>query len=403
MITAFLRPLPGLISLSVAVVAMGPAPVLSADRGEVLPLLAGSELPGDPPRIRLAELPSVPCKHVLVSDARESGGFHGHNHLMRTPNGLWLMWSDGPGLENLAGQRVRLAFTADGVRWSEPGFLTPEPPVSGPASPHYGTHSPLGFRWLARGFWHREGELLGLASLDEAAELYGPSLQLRAFRLDPKTEDWHEAGIVRERAVCLSAPRRLPGGPWMTVVRPSTPEDARPRFLRGGAAALDAWTAVPVPASPRLGSANAALWWRSSDGNLLALFRSAEKSGALFRARSSDLGRTWSPPVRTNFPPVTALEGIRLSDGRFALLSLLETEDRDILLLSLSENGRVFSRMLRLLDDRELTDPALAEFGDHLFVAFSRGRQTVELLHVPREHLQQTPGRPSGDSPKMSR
>ncbi len=49
-------------------------------------------------------------------------------------------------------------------------------------------------RYIARGFWKRDGELLALASLDEAAGFFGPSLELRAFRFDAKTQSWSDAG-----------------------------------------------------------------------------------------------------------------------------------------------------------------------------------------------------------------
>ncbi len=39
-------------------------------------------------------------------------------------------------------------------------------------------------RYISRGFWQREGELLALASLDEAAGFFGPGLALHAFRFE---------------------------------------------------------------------------------------------------------------------------------------------------------------------------------------------------------------------------
>jgi hypothetical protein len=106
------------------------------------------------------------------------------------------MWSDGPGIEDQVGQRVKFATSADGLKWSEPRFITPVVPGSGPDSPHYGKRTDQGMRWISRGFWKREGELLALASLDEAAGFFGKSLELRAFRFHKAAGEWREAGLV---------------------------------------------------------------------------------------------------------------------------------------------------------------------------------------------------------------
>ena len=82
------------------------------------------------------------------------------------------------------GQRGKFATSRDGVRWSDSAFLTPTPPDSEVGSEFYGTRSDKGMRYISRGFWQREGELLALASLDEAAGFFGPGLALHAFRFE---------------------------------------------------------------------------------------------------------------------------------------------------------------------------------------------------------------------------
>jgi hypothetical protein len=106
------------------------------------------------------------------------------------------MWSDGPGVEDRVGQRVKFSTSPDGLTWSKAEFLTPEPPCSGINSEFYGTCTNQGMRWIARGFWKRDNELLALASLDEAAEFFGPSLELHAFRLNTETSLTDSLGVV---------------------------------------------------------------------------------------------------------------------------------------------------------------------------------------------------------------
>src|ERR1041384_7920701 len=172
-------------------------------------MLAGPWVPDDPHRLDFDKLPRVPSQHAVISDVHASGsspaslekrkgGVNQHNYLAHHNGKFWAMWSDGPGIEDRVGQRVRFATSPDGLNWSTPQFLTPVPPHSGTDSPHYGTRTDKGFRYISRGFWQREGELLALASLDEAAGFFGKSLELLAFRLKAADEAWEDAGPVLE-------------------------------------------------------------------------------------------------------------------------------------------------------------------------------------------------------------
>jgi hypothetical protein len=54
-------------------------------------------------------------------------------------------------------------------------------------------------RYIARGFWVRAGQLLALASLDEAAGVFGPSLALHAFRWRGEGKKWEHIGVVQHQ------------------------------------------------------------------------------------------------------------------------------------------------------------------------------------------------------------
>ncbi|MFN9972545.1 MAG: hypothetical protein ACK58T_21910, partial [Phycisphaerae bacterium] len=94
-------------------------------------------------------------------------------------------------------------------------YLSPEPPGSGPDSEFYGTRTDKGFRWIARGFWKRGKELLALASLDEAAEFFGPALQLNAFRFEEQTGKWQDLGVISKNTINNFPPEKTPDGKWM--------------------------------------------------------------------------------------------------------------------------------------------------------------------------------------------
>ena len=140
-------------------------------------MLTGSWVPNDPHKLDFNLLPKITSQHSVVSDVRQSNGVNQHNYLIHYHGKFWIMWSDGPGVEDRVGQRVAYATSSDGVDWSAPKYITPYPPNSNPNSPLYNTRDDKGFRYISRGFWQRGKELLALVSLDEADKFFGPGLK----------------------------------------------------------------------------------------------------------------------------------------------------------------------------------------------------------------------------------
>jgi hypothetical protein len=357
-------------------------------------MLSGAWLPEDPHQLDFKALPRVPSAHVVISDVRASGsptgkldhkngGVNQHNYLAHHDGQFWAMWSDGPGIEDRVGQRVKFATSHDGLTWHEPQFLTPIPPNSGPDSPHYATRTDKGMRWIARGFWKRDGDLLALASLDEAAGFFGQSLQLRAFRFDKNSDTWQDAGLVFDNTINNFPPIQLRTGDWMMSRRKFDYKTSGVHFLVGGVKALDDWQSFPVLGSASELKAEEPDWWILPDHTLAAVFRDNRRSGFLYRAFSTDDGRTWSKPVKTNFPDATSkISGLRLNDGRYVLVSNPNPKRRDPMTLAISEDGLVFTKMLYLVGGRHIDYPHVIEHGDSLFIAFAGGKQSVEVLKV---------------------
>lgn len=362
-------------------------------------MLEGEWVPSETRRIDFEKLPRVPSEHVVISDVRASerpiqkldkkqGGVNQHNYLVYHDGKYWAMWSDGPGIEDRVGQRVKYATSTDAIKWDTPQFLTPEPPRSGLGSEFYGTRSPRGMRWIARGFWVRDDELFALVSLDEAAGFFGPSLELHAFRFDGDDGAWKEAGIVYDDAINNFPPKRLPNGQWMMSRRAHDYNKTGVHFLVGGTNAIDEWESYPVLGSSSVLSAEEPLWWTLPDGNLMALFRDNRRGGYLYRSFSVDEGRTWSKPVQTNFPDATSkIHGLSLSDGRYVLVSNANPRKRDPLTLSISDDGIVFNKMGYLVGGRHVDYPFVMEHDGHLLVAFAGGKQSVEVLRIRLEDL----------------
>ena len=349
-------------------------------------MLAGDWAPQDAHAIDFTALPRIPSTHVVVSDARPHKGVNQHNYLLHHGGRFWVMWSDGPGIEDRVGQRVKFSRSDDGLEWDTPRYLTPPPPGSGVGSPYYNTRSDKGFRYISRGFWVREGQLLALASLDEADGFFGAGLALHAFRYREETDDWEDAGVVYENTINNFPPKRIPTGQWMMSRRTY---DRHVYFLVGGEQTLDVWESYPAVyyGDTRL-KAEEPYWWVLPGGHLMALYRDNNKSGYLFRSFSVDHGRSWSAPTKTNFPDAASkFNGLQLRDGRFVLVSNANPKQRDPLVLSVGDNGMVFNRMGYLVGGRRVDYPHVIEEGDYLLVAFSGGKSTVEVLKIKTADL----------------
>jgi hypothetical protein len=346
-------------------------------------MLAGDWVPDDSHEIDLAGLPRVPSQHVVVNDVRAAKGVNQHNYLVHHGGRFWAMWSDGPAREDRVGQRVKFATSEDGLKWSQPKFLTPPPLGSDKDSEFYGKWTRKGLRYISRGFWQREGELLALASLDESGGFFGPSLALRAFRLNTTDHTWEDAGVVFDDTINNFPPKKLRNGQWMMSRRPHNYKITGVHFLVGGTEAIDKWESFPVLGSESELSAEEPLWWTLPDRNLMALFRDNRRSGYLYRSFSIDNGRTWSKPVQTDFPDATSkLNGLRLSNGKYVLVSNANPRKRDPLVISISNDGMVFDRMGYLVGGRHVDYPHVIEHDGHLLVAFASGKQTVEILRI---------------------
>lgn len=343
-------------------------------------------LPADPHAIDFAGLPRIPATHAVVSDVRPQKGVNQHNYLIHHDGRFWAMWSDGPRVEDMVGQVVKYSTSLDGLKWSEAKFVTGYPPGSGPASPHYNTRRKEGLRYISRGFWVREGRLLALVSLDEAADFFGPSLELRAFQWNPVAGAWEDGGMVQKDAINNFPPQKLPTGEWAMTRRRHDYKETGVDLLIGGVKALNDWVSVPVvrgAGGDITLKAEEPIWWALPDRNLVALFRDNGRSGYIFRAFSADAGRTWSRPVQTDFPDARSkLYGFRLKDGRYALVSNSNPKKRDPLTLALSDDGLVFNHLFYVVGGRHIDYPHMIEHGDFLYIAHSGAKGSVEVQRI---------------------
>lgn len=348
-------------------------------------MLEGKWLPPDPATIDFNRLPRLPkSDHVIVHDVRDQDGHrvNQHNYLVHFDGLYWIMWSDGPGESRTAPgqhrdrvpghdrqrQKVSYATSKDGLSWSGVKDITDTPPA-----PH---------GWIARGFWVREGKLLALVSSYIAPHYSGAGLALHAFEWDKAGRKWNHLGIAYENTLNNFPPAKLPSGEWMMSRRDSL---QNVYIMYGGVKAYNQWESVPVMKYKRNDfKAEEPCWWLLPDNKrLAALYRDNKRSGYIYRSFSDDNGKTWTDPVKTNFPDATSkFNAVRLKDGRYVMVSNPNPKKRDPMTLAISDDGIVFNKMIYLVGGRHIDYPDIMEHDGFIFVAFASAKQTVEVIRV---------------------
>lgn len=374
-----------------AIAVVTAATIASANDFESTVMLSGEWLPADTHQIDYGKLPRIPVKHAILSDVRDKAGtrVHQHAYLEHYKGRYWAMWSDGPGQpkagatadqhrnivpgHDLADTRNSFATSEDGLHWTPPSDLTGPPRIE-----NYG--------WIARGFWKRDGELLALSSHFHAPGYAGKGLSLEAFRWDGS--EWIAHGTVFDDSMNNFPPKRLPSGEWMMTRRD---HQRQVSVMIGGTRAFNDWKVHPLAAYDSQGRPEEPYWYTLPDNRtIVGLIRDNGGSKFLLRTVSRDNGKTWSRIVRTNFPDATSKFFVhRTSRGYYVLVSNSNPRARNPLTLAVSEDGLTFSQLYWLVGGRHVDYPHIIEHNDQLLIAFSVAKQTMEVVKVSLDELEQ--------------
>lgn len=343
----------------------------------------------DPKAIDFTKLARVPSKHAVISDVRDQHGKRVNQHAYVAHHGgrYWAMWSDGPGVpkapparqrnrppgHDQPGTRVSFATSTDGLKWTEPRDLSGPPRRPG-------------FGWIARGFWNRDGELLALASHFNAPTYPGEGLSLEAFRWDTDSDAWVAHGTARDDTLTNFPPMRLPNGKWMATRRD---HEQQVSVMIGGVERFDNWEIRPLASYDAGGRPEEPYWYVLPNGkDIVGLIRDNGGSKRLLRTFSTDNGRTWSKIAKTNFPDATSkFFALRTSRGYYVLVSNANPRRRDPLTIAISRDGLVYEHLHVLVGGRHIDYPHVIEHDEHLLIAFSGAKQTMEVLKVSLDDL----------------
>ena len=350
-------------------------------------------LADNPDAIDWNRVPRLPGETatVFAGSAGEST-YNNHAYLEHFDGRFWAMWSTHATDGNFHGMHVRYATSADGMKWSPGRLLSP---------------IPKGKRYVARGFWVRDGELLALASFDSGQpkaqpHWAAPDLMLEAFQW--KGGRWVELGTVHPDTINNFPPKKLPGGVWAMARRDY---QFNLSLMMGGIKGFNQWEISPVP-NPEGRPFNEPDLLIRPDGKIAMHIRDNGASRRIYRSVSADGGRTWSTPLRTNFPDANAKNfNLRLRNGLCVLVSNANTQGphrRVPLTLATSRDGIVYDRiavvegapggprMPGFDKGPGYTYPHAIEHGDHVYVIYSYHRDDIVVRRFSAAQLEKMPG-----------
>lgn len=213
------------------------------------------------------------------------------------------------------------------------------------------------------------------------------------YKVGPTPEAWW--GFVRvsqDDGKTWSNVKRLPGG-YVGPVRNKPIELADGTLLCGASSEDKGWRVRMETCRNPLGGwehtpvLNAAETWAAIQPTILAHSRDElqilcrTKQGWITECWSTNAGATWSAMDRTALPnPNSAIDGLRLRDGRFLLVYNHSREDRHVLNLAVSENGHRWQAAGELENEAgsEFSYPAVIQTADGLVHAtYSWKRQRI--------------------------
>lgn len=118
------------------------------------------------------------------------------------------------------------------------------------------------------------------------------------------------------------------------------------------------------------------------------------KQGFIAESWSRDAGTNWSSMVLTKIPnPNSAIDAVRLADGRFLLVYNHSPSERNVLNMALSRNGREWESALVIEKGQgEFSYPAIIQTSDgRVHITYSWNRQRIRHVIVDSTKLESKP------------
>jgi len=329
-------------------------------------------------------LPVMDGKHTSLYRAdRNPYKFCHHPNLVVYRDQLFCMWSNGIKDEDAPGQRILLCSTRDGAKWTTAAELTNANNRKGicvAAGFHVGKNGLVAYYTITGGKnFHAQTALFARTSQNGVT--WGKPQRLFS-------------------GFYIEGPRRLPNGDLLMAGEQVDPNRKTGRMKILTTKDPNGLAGWKESAFPKL--QNAKVFGYSEPGMFFAggkvtmTFRNY--SGFLFASTSNNNGRSWTHPVKTNFPDSTArLAAGNLSDGSVYMINnpMPTRFDRSLLVLTHSRDGKTFDRAWRIrakqakkrFDGKHKLDgwqyPHAVTWKGQLFVAYSINKEDVSVTRIP--------------------
>lgn len=334
-------------------------------------------------------LKTVRGTHTWLYRATDDGyKFCHHPNLRVFRDELYCMWSNGRVDEDAPGQRILYSRTKDGEVWTKPAVLTEDREGAGIC--------------VAAGF-HVDGKRLVAYYTVTGGENFHRQTALTA-RTTQDGLTWSAprrvtSGFYIEAPTTLKQDGLLLAGEYVGAAR----ETKRMRLLyTSDSGGLKNWQDARIESPPLdvVGYAEPSFFHRR-DGKYVVTIRNY--SGHLYAATSSDRGRSWSEPIRTNFPDSTArCSAGNLPDGTAYLINnpMPKQFDRSLLTIAISRDGKLFDHALlirgeptkRRYDGKHKLDgwqyPHAVVWKNSLFTGYSVNKEDVAVTRIALKKLQ---------------
>ncbi len=352
------------------------------------PLIEAVEGMFDQDQFATLGLPVIAGENVTLYRATAEGyKFCHHANIGVFENRLYAMWSNGIEHEDYNGQRVLYSTSGDGLNWSEPSTLAPDPDgLKGSAT------------CVATGF-RAAGEVLVAYYTVVRGDPGSTSFSLYA-KSSKDGSVWGEELEIATGSF-LEAPRVLRSGDLLLNGQSNLKQ---PRLLYSRQDdGTSGWQEGSLPETADLRYPEPT-WFQRRDGVVVMLFRSENSNPWLYASTSRDDGLTWTLPAQTNFPDATARSFAgNLPDGSAFIInnpnqspgSVYDFIGRRVpLTVSLSQDGVTFDRAfvvrgedttMRFPGENKLPGwqyPGATVYGDHLYVVYSINKEDVGLTRI---------------------
>lgn len=161
---------------------------------------------------------------------------------------------------------------------------------------------------------------------------------------------------------------------------------------------------VKMPSPPKEASFpyGEATWYQTDEGLIVMFWRDEGASPHLYINFSEDGGKTWTPPMISDFPDsMSRVYAGSMPDRRFYLIgnSYPKLLDRMHLMISISEDGYEFSKMYSVLDDPTAQRtkgllkchghqyPCASADKDSLIIGYSVNKEDIKCGIIDISHL----------------